>query len=139
MARTNIQRGIDGRISINGTFVSLERWRISTTADDIPAIGFEDVSDAGAFDDGDTGLVTTVLSCSGYFDVINNPHNSPPGIVPGAILANVRFYLSKANNKFYLFPEIRVLQVEVNDELRQRVDISFTAKANGAWSTEGTF
>lgn len=137
MARTQILKGTDGRITFGGTALHLERYRISITADDIPALGFEDVSITAAYDIGDTGVITTVLSASGFWSAGNNPHASPPGIVGGAIISSAKFFLKKDGSRLFTFTEIRILQVEINNELRSRVDFAFTAKSNGAFTYAG--
>lgn len=134
MARAGVLRGIDGRVSVNGQNLQLEQYRISIVADDIPALGFEDVTTTAAYDIGDTGVITTTISAAGYWDASLAPHSSPPGLVAGAILTTFKVFVSKSTVRVFTFPEIRVLQCEISGQLRTRVDFSFTVRSNGSFT-----
>lgn len=132
MATADIIRGFNGRVKQNGANVNAERFRLSGTADDIPAMGFEDVDpDGNLYDAGVPGVIGAALQVSGYWSSINNPHADPPSIRTGVQVPNIFLYVNKVTNRFFAMPSIRILGCDVASEIKGRVDLSYNAKTNG--------
>lgn len=151
MASGAVYRGMNQRISFNGTNANMDTVSLDLVADDIPAIGFEDVYAADVaqpdygtlYDDGATGVVGATLGGRGYWDATLNPQpqtsgttNSViplvlPGLKVGAYIPSVRQYVSRFANRFYFMTYIRVLSARVGGEVRGRVDFNFNSKTCG--------
>lgn len=137
MARTNIVRGIEGRVTFGATNIHAEQYRLTAVTDDIPAISFEDSGTdpiSGrqvVYDDGDTGVLYHTLSFSGYWNASQNPHGNPPNLRVGLLTAAMSLYVNKTTATAYTCPQTRVLQTETSTQLRGRVDLSVVVKTNG--------
>jgi hypothetical protein len=162
MASSGVVKGTDGRVLIGcnfnynggaativantGTKINADTWKLAGKADDIPAVGFEDVAyDGNVYDAGNTSLIYGDITFSGYWDFNQNPHTNPPNLRIGAVLGNpnpltgnaglsnggVALYVSKNNNKYFVFQSIRILALDVGGNLKTRVDLNVSAKSNG--------
>jgi hypothetical protein len=132
MPHSGVVKGYDGRVDLNGTYLNTDRYRWAWAADDIPGIGFEDIDfDGNLYDDGTTGVISSTLSTSGYWNLEQIPSADPPSIRNGSLINNVQVWISKTNNFKIFLTGIRILGGEIGAELRSRVEMSFTARSNG--------
>jgi hypothetical protein len=155
MAGANVYRGIGVRALFNGAALDHEQVSIDMQADDIPAVGFEDVAPDGAtYDDGAMGVIGHSISGSGYWDASLNPHNAAPGFRPGYYIQNCFIYLNKGIStagsssfyagtptgfiypnlnlaRFYYYAVVRCLQGRTTAQVRGRVDFNYTVKNCG--------
>ena len=130
---TNLYRGVDMRAQFAGARTNLDTVSIDMVTDDIPAIGFEDVSpiDGFTYDDGAMGVVGHTIVGKGYWNAQQNPHGSPPSFNPGFYVISAQIFVSKVANRFYNYAAHRVLGGRMDGQMRGRVDFSFTNKSCG--------
>lgn len=136
MPASGVLRGVDGRVTINSTNVNAEEYEHADQADDIPAIGFEDVDAPTGitFDDGATGVVGANVSFKGYWDLNLNPHTDPPKIKVGQRLTGCKLYLQKGGTKCFTYSILRLLSTRVGAQLRGRVDLQVQSKTGGPFT-----
>lgn len=145
MANANIINGTLGRVSF-GSFttpdiitMNAERYSVRETADDIPAVGFDDFSivDGYTYDDGATGVQSAQIQVSGFWDALKNPMDNPPSLRVGMILRNLRLYLNRDTLLRYHFNALRVLGCDMDTEVKQRVNFSFSGRSCGRYLRPG--
>ena len=153
MAQPNIHRGVNGRVIFAGAVsgntadmapgsasanISAERWSVNVSTEEVPAIGFEDYRNSNIYDDGDFAVMSAAIQISGYWDALNNPHSSPPGIVTGARIGGVSLYLNRVTALRWTFNAIRIYACQVDTEIKSRVNLAFSAKSGGQFTYPGT-
>jgi hypothetical protein len=123
--------GKNGRISVNGTNIHANKYKLNFTADDLPTRTYESLGK----DSGIPGFEGCEISIDGYWDADQNPHSSPPNFRVGqTITGNIYFYVNRTGNRRYRFTSVRVLAVPVQSEAEGLVTLSVTMKSNGDWS-----
>lgn len=125
--------GKDGRVTVNGSIMFLEEWSWKSTGKDIPANDFE--SDGYVQRIG--GLREAEIHCKGYWDVDNNPHDTPPAIIPGDIIGPIVCFVSKTLSLSYEADEVLVTEINATNNVDDDAKFDFVCKTTGAFTLPG--
>lgn len=120
--------GTDGRFQVGGDNLNLEKFTVTPQATEIPGFNFE----SGGFDEGIFGKQWIEWEVSGMYDALDPPFNVP-SLKAGAILSNVKLYISKSTNKFFNMPLARVMSAPVTNEVEGKVTVTIRGKSQGAF------
>lgn len=119
------------KVELNGVTLTASEWECDFDPN---------LADATSFTDGGfTDKVSTAHECKfsvrGFWDFTNHPHSTPPNIVEGASVANLKFYLAPpAADPTYIFPLIIVDHVRVNAVVRDALKLDFDGYNRGTFT-----
>jgi len=122
--------GHEGRMVIQGVTFTAERWRVRSTATEVPANDFESRHRKSK-----GGLIGSEVEIFGYWDRDANPmvvHSVKAGFEGMAVTA----FLIKGGLAF-VFSTLNVFEVESSDEVDGRVEMTIRGKTSGAWTYPG--
>lgn len=122
--------GTNGRISINGANIKLNKWTVRSSATKVPTYDFED-----SHMKNQAGMKKSEVTMSGFFDVDANPHDVF-GIKVGDTLTNVIAYLIKGGLAF-TFATFKVFDVEVSNDGDGAPQINISGDCDGSWTYPG--
>lgn len=138
MAGTPIA-GKYGRVTIAGTSVTFDSWKVSTQGVDIPTTNFEDQSGTETYTSGITGPLEASIECSGFYDTAAVPWVAPLALLPGVrtfVNPNYMFLYSNKNiaNSRFVFASIRIINANQECNVNGRVNFTMSAKSNGVFT-----
>lgn len=122
--------GHEGRVVLNGATLICERFRVRSTATEVPANDFESRNRKST-----AGLVGAEVEIFGYWDRDSNPvtvHSVKAGAENLACIG----YLVKGGLAF-TFTSINIFDVEVSDEVDSRAELTIRGKTSGSWTYPG--
>lgn len=122
--------GHQGRVIFQGTTFVCERWRVRSTATEVPANDFETRNRKST-----SGLIGSEVEVFGYWDFDANPvvvH----GVKAGALGLTCTAYLIKGGLAF-TFTVLNVFEVETSDEADARAELTIRGKTSGTWTYPG--
>lgn len=132
MAAGNAYSGTDGRVTVNGTIVYLEKWSVKTSATSYPKNDYE-----SEFRKWGGALKGADINFTGYWDRVNPPHSSPPNFQSGEDLTNLFLFVSKTDDRKFRFPIFNCGDVEVSSEVDGRVDLAVSGTSTGQFFYPG--
>lgn len=124
--------GTDGRVSIQGVNLNVEKFTVTPSATDIDGFNFE----SQGYDEGITGKKSCDIEFEGFLDATQSPFANPPDLIPGQIIGPGLFYTSKSLNKVCSFPLMRILSTPITNEANGRVNYSVSAKSQGPFTLQ---
>jgi hypothetical protein len=119
----------NAKVRINGAVYTAKKWSVNPTADELDITNFE----GQGYGDRIAGILDAEFTVEADWDSENNNYGSPPNIVPGAPLTEVKLFLNDTSGLFWRFPLALVISVPSNAEVRGLLTISFTAKNKGIY------
>ena len=119
-----------GRITIGGTIYALNKWDVDPEAEIGETTNFE----SGGYYQDDVGILKATGTAGGLWNARTNYFDSPPGIVAGALLSTIVFYISTVDNVFWSFPLLRVVGTPQTSEIKGWVSFSFKWNSFGSWA-----
>lgn len=110
------------------------KWSITFKTDELDITTFETLG----FGDWTNGLIDADISFDAFWDSANDPHASPPGLMPGRFqYIRINVDVAQGGLGSYVFTRALVCTVNVDAEVRGLVKFSVTAK-NAAGITGAT-
>ena len=130
--------GQNTRIQFGGTYnASCKSWkRTGTLVGEADYTNSESSQDSNlvAYANRKAVVRDCAINLTIVFDMDNLPSTSPPNLVTGATLTNVRIYVSKTAAKYHLISECIVTEDGETMEIKDIVWWSGTLKTNGSWT-----
>lgn len=125
--------GKNARVRIGlATFLCGVKWTVNMRADELDTTCFENVGFGSVI----AGVHEAEVTLEGIWE--NSIHANPPDIMPGNSLI-VELFIDWQNlaGVKYFFPDLLVLSVNVDTEVRGLIKYTLSGKTRGTWSAAG--
>lgn len=131
----NWKSGRTGTATINGNEVALINWNINSTVD---IVMFKN-SRSGRFPKREGTFFDATVSFSVDYDFDAGIFESPISVVSGAILTNVKLFLTggTSGTKFHLFPLLLVQGTPQSLQIDGKIATSVNCVIDGTYSLAG--
>lgn len=125
--------GKQGRVTVGGLILNLNKWSFNADAKDLETTNFESTGpDNELYEQGIMGKRYADVNFEGFWDASIPPHGPIPNLVAGAILANVNLYVDKSiSSRCYQMSSFRVMKVEANNNVQELAGVKVSGKTNG--------
>lgn len=127
--------GQDGQISIQGNIAFLDEYDIKPSGGDINTYNYE----SDQLDEGIFGKISCEVTVKGYFDIgyTDGPTGDPLNLMAGRIMGPILIWQSLTDALFFNWPLVRILNVNVHNQVEDRVNFEFSFKSQKIWYYPG--
>jgi hypothetical protein len=127
--------GSNGRVSVNGNVATATKYGVNIRASDLPTTSFNSTNTdqfgfKTCFEESTYGIQGADITWEGSYDTNTTPFGGL-GIFPGQQVDNVYIFVNKYSSKFFSFPLVAILTVNVMSDVNGLVTYSVTAKSSG--------
>lgn len=125
----------NAKVRLDGaTFLGAE-WEVDTDPGLFDGVTFEDAG----FDKSYSGIRRATATVRGFWDAATNYFDTPPSIIDGDLLVNLRLYPENALAVNWYFPIWRVAKVRMMAQVRDGVKMDFDGRNHGVYYYPGGF